>query len=117
LFSPEGDRAKVLSIVGNIKEESVKNTGDDGVTQTVTARAGIARVENVEVPNPVMLYPYRTFREVAQPGSLFVLRLRTGQVAPTCALFEADGGRWRLEAIDRIAAYLREKLPESTIIA
>ena len=31
---------------------------------------------------------------------------------PSCALFEADGGGWRLQAILRVAAYLRTELGE-----
>jgi hypothetical protein len=75
LFEDFDGRAAVLRIVGNIKEENVRQTGDNGVTQTVTAKSGIARVEDVSVPNPVYLAPFRTFREVTQPLSPFVLRL------------------------------------------
>jgi hypothetical protein len=116
LFADGDDRAKVLALVGNIREESVKTTGDDGTTQSVTARAGVALNAEVKVPNPVTLKPYRTFREIEQPSSLFVLRLRSGNGAPACALFEADGGAWRLEAIQRIAAYLRAALPKDTVV-
>ncbi len=119
VFVPNDDRDRVLRLVGNIKEENVRQTGDDGVTQTVTARAGIARVEDVPVPNPVSLMPYRTFREVTQPASDFILRLRSGRngAMPTCALFEADGGAWKLRAIQSIAAYLQENTEGITIIA
>lgn len=118
LFSPDGDRAAVLSLVGNIREENVRTTGDDGTTQAVTARAGVALNAEVKVPNPVTLTPYRTFREVEQPASLFVLRLKAGGNGgfPTCALFEADGGAWKLEAVQRIASYLRKALPKGTVV-
>lgn len=118
LFDNAGDRDKVLSVVGNIREESVRDTGDDGVTQTVVARAGIVKVGDVNVPNPVHLVPYRTFREVLQPASEFVLRLRQGESGsrPKCALFEADGGQWKLEAISRIGAYLAAALKEQSAV-
>jgi hypothetical protein len=119
VFVETDDRDRVLRLVGNIKEESVRQTGDDGVTQTVTARSGIARVEEVPVPNPVNLMPYRTFREVTQPTSDFILRMKAGHNGqmPTCALFEADGGAWKLRAIQSIAAYLQENTEGITIIA
>ncbi len=119
MFVVNDDRERVLKLVGNIKEENVRQTGDDGVTQSVTARSGIARVEDVPVPNPVTLMPYRTFREVSQPTSDFILRLRSGRNGdmPTCALFEADGGAWKLRAIQSIAAYLQENTEGITIIA
>jgi hypothetical protein len=115
LFVDDGDRGSVLKVVGNIKEEVVGQFDDDGVTQTVTAKAGIARVAEIPVPNPVSLSPYRTFAEVSQPTSPFVLRIKGGVkdgVMPTCALFEADGGKWKLAAIENIARYLRVKVAE-----
>ena len=69
----------------------------------MTARAGIALVTEVKVPNPVTLRPYRTFMEVEQPAISCVFRLRQG---PMLSLHEADGGLWRLEAIKSIKAYL-----------
>lgn len=119
LFEDFDGRASVLKIVGNIKEENVRQTGDDGVTQTVTARSGIARVEEVSVPNPVYLAPFRTFREITQPLSPFVLRMKQGREGglPTVALFEADGGKWKLDAIAFIHDFLNGKIETVPIIA
>lgn len=119
LFVQTDALASVLRVVGNIKEENVRQASDDGVTQTVTARNGIARVEEVEVPNPVTLQPFRTFREVEQPESQFILRMRQGRDGglPTCALFEADGGQWKLDAVNRVKKYLAAKLAGYTVIA
>lgn len=66
-----------------------------------------------------MLRPYRTFREVEQPASRFVLRLQSGQGdgMPKAALFEADGGAWRLTAIEAIARWLRTaQMPDALAI-
>lgn len=100
--------AAVLKLVGNVRDESVRQTTDDGVTQSVVAKQGAVLVAEVPVPNPVTLAPYRTFREVLQPESRFVLRLRSG--GPTCALFEADGGAWKLDAVARVKAWLAPAL-------
>lgn len=100
---------KILKCVGNIKSEEVRNASDDGVSQSVTAKKGVALVTEVKVPNPVLLAPYRTFREIDQPGSQFILRVReNGSSCPEIALFEADGGKWKLEAMSRIHAYLND---------
>ncbi len=121
LFVDSDDREAVLAVVGNLREEEVRTTGDDGVTQTVTAKAGVVLSKDVRVPNPVRLRPYRTFREVLQPVSSFVLRLQGGGKAsttPVAALFEADGGAWKVGAIQEIATYLRANLPDGvTVIA
>lgn len=101
------DRDTILRVIGNIKEENVKTTGDDGISQSVIARSGMALVDEVRVPNPVTLIPFRTFIEVEQPESKFVFRMKDG---PSAALFEADGGEWRLSAMLRIKAYLENEL-------
>ena len=103
MFVPDLITSSLLSLVASIKEENVKTSGDDGVSQAVTARAGVALVTEVKVPNPVTLRPYRTFMEVEQPAISCVFRLRQG---PMLSLHEADGGLWRLQAIQSIKAYL-----------
>lgn len=108
-FEQNNDRDVMLKVVGNIKEEDVKTFGDDGVSQSVVAKTGVAQVGNVEVPNPVKLAPYRTFVEVEQPESEFIFRMRKG---PNCAIFEADGGAWKNDAIDNIQEFLHSELKE-----
>ena len=57
----------------------------------------------------VHLQPCRTFLEVEQPASDFLLRLSKSGYP---ALHEADGGAWKLEAKRNIAADLGEKLAD-----
>jgi hypothetical protein len=106
-FCPNDDRNIMLQVVGNIREENVRQVGDDGVSQAVQAKVGVATVATVQVPNPVMLAPYRTFVEVEQPESEFIFRMQNG---PRCALFEADGGAWKLAAMRSIKEYLQAAL-------
>ncbi len=112
--------AALLQVVGNITDGASVKLLDDGVTQQVEAKSGITRIENVKLPNPVQLAPYRTFLEITQPASAFVFRMKKSQGAegPTAALYEADGGIWQLEAIKRIRDWLRtnEAIPAETII-
>lgn len=104
----ETDDLKVIQqVVGNLRDEAVQNYGDDGVSQSVTIRTGIATVGQVRVPSPAKLRPYRTFLEVEQPASLFILRMREGG---QCALFEADGGLWREIARQNIRNYFEYEL-------
>lgn len=106
-FVQNQDRDIMLQVVGNIKEEAVQTIGDDGTSQSVTAKTGVASVGKVKVPNPVVLAPYRTFVEVQQPESEFVFRMKNG---PSCALFEADGGAWKIQAMKNIKEYLQKEL-------
>lgn len=110
MFVPSETRNVLLKLVSNLKEEQGQTAVDDGTSQTVTARTGVTSVEQVKIPNPLSLAPYRTFVEVEQPSSDFVFRLDSGMSA---GLFEADGGQWRLAAVQNIADYLRAGLVES----
>lgn len=109
VFVPNKDQALILKMVGNLKEDNVRGVGDDGISQAVSMKTGVATVADVKVVNPVTLAPYRTFIEVDQPESKFVLRMQNG---PRVALFEADGGAWKNEAIRNIEDYLMEALAE-----
>ena len=115
-FLETDDRAALLKVMGNVKDENVTTHRDDGVSQSVTAYSGITRVEQMDVPNPAFLCPYRTFPEIAQPVSPFVVRLAKGDGTPVITLLEADGGRWRLESVAGIREWLASRLPERTII-
>jgi hypothetical protein len=106
-FVPTDDSALLLKVAGNIQDSAVKQVGDDGVKQAVTMKTGVAQIENVIVPNPVLLSPYRTFPELKQPISKFVFRMKSG---PTAAIFEADAGAWKAEAMNRIKEYLEKEL-------
>ena len=108
-FVSNDDREILLQVVGNVSEENIKNTGDDGVSQAVTINQGVASKADVKVPNPVVLAPYRTFLEVEQPESQFIFRMKDG---PRGAIFEADGGAWRNQAIVNIREYLNYQLKE-----
>lgn len=114
MFLPSPSREEILMLLASIKESIVRETVDTGVAQEVKTAGGIVMVGMTRVPNPVELMPYRTFREVAQPLSRFVLRLqsRKDEEKPRCALFEADGGVWRIEAILSVTQYLREHLAD-----
>ena len=112
-FVKTDDRNILLKVVGNLKEDNVRSTGDDGISQAVTIKSGIATAENIKVPNPVILAPYRTFVEVEQPESKFIFRMQSG---PRGAIFEGDGGLWRVEAIKTIAKYLEVRLEGTGVV-
>ena len=110
LFVQDETTASILKLVGNIQDQTVKTAADDGMTQEVKVKSGITRVEEVKVINPVVLRPYRTFREIEQPASKFVLRLKQTEKLPVVALFEADGGVWRIEAMKSIAHWIADHI-------
>lgn len=108
-FVDNRDKGILLKYTGLVQDEAVKTIGDNGVSQAVTIKTGVASVGQAEVPNPVTLAPYRTFPEVEQPESKFIFRMKEG---PSAAIYEADGGAWRNKAILNIKEYLQEELKE-----
>ena len=108
-FVDDEDKSKLLKYTALITDDTVKNFGDDGISQKVTVKTGVASVSDAVVPNPVTLAPFRTFPEVEQPESKFIFRMKEG---PSAALFEADGGAWRNKAILNIKAYLEKELEQ-----
>lgn len=108
-----GDVAAVIKLAGTVSKEQSVKTEDDGITQTIHVRQGVTFVGSAPLPNPVELAPFRTYNELEQPASKYLLRARGGGEDPVeWALFEADGGAWKLTAIERIAAYLEAELGE-----
>jgi hypothetical protein len=108
-FVQNDHRDVVIKFAGDLVDDDSTTFSDDGVSQTATVREGISSKAIAEVPSPATLAPRRTFVEVDQPESEFIYRVRKGGES---ALFEADGGAWRNEAIRNIAAYISTKLPE-----
>lgn len=117
-FVETDTRKTILKMVSAISSNREVKTADDGVSQQVTLKAGVVIQERADVPNPIVLRPYRTFIDVGQPESSFVFRIRGGDGQPTkCALFEADGGHWKLDAMTNIAKFFTEALPGTAVIA
>jgi len=115
-FVQDNETARLFQLVGNLTDEAIKTVADDGVTQRVTAKTGLARVENVDVRNPFQLSPYRTFPEIDQPWSRFILRIRRGTELEA-ALFEVRDGMWVFSAVNAIKAWFLEAMPTWDVIA
>ena len=59
------------------------------------------------------LWTYRTFLEVEQPKSEFILRMEQDKYdGIACAIFEADGGAWKIAATKAIKDYLQFELAD-----
>ena len=111
-FMDSENRAVVLKLAGNVRKEQNMQTADDGVSQKVTINSGISTAADVIVKNPVTLTPYRTFHEVEQPESPFVLRF---DEEGNPALFTGDGSKWKLEAVAAIREYLAAALENANV--
>lgn len=107
LHNATPDRDYLLDLLSKIDvTQGVKST-DNGVTQEATVKTGVVLKDTVPVKPIVELQPFRTFLEVDQPVSKFLLRVDENGRA---GLFEADGGAWKLEAKRSIAKWLSDAL-------
>lgn len=103
----------ILKITGSLKKEQALQTADDGVSQRVAINTGVVSSADVTIKNPVELQPMRTFCEIEQPISPFVLRFNEDAEV---ALFEGDGNAWKTEAVARIGAFLRANLVDCNVV-
>lgn len=109
LFVPSDDVTYVLDLLSRIGKNDSIQISDNGVTQTVEAAQGVSLKAMEKIKPRVKLRPFRTFLEVEQPESDFLLRVNSDEGV---GLFEADGGVWKLEAKKNISEYFKRELKD-----
>jgi hypothetical protein len=115
-FVQDESTANALKVVGNLKSEKISTIVDDGVTQITSVRARISKLVEVEIRNPIWLHPYRTFEEISQPSSPFILCLRErGEALPQIALFESSDMSWMNTAVKSIGEKLETLIDDKAI--
>lgn len=108
-FADTPDKDYVLKMASILTNDASQTSEDDGFTQRVNVKAGLRMKESTTLKPRVDLAPYRTFPEIDQPISQFVLRARCAEGAtPALMLVEADGGRWKVDAISKIRVAMAE---------
>lgn len=102
------DLTYVINIASGLTSGATRTAEDNGLLQKVTIKRGMSLPSDAVIKNRVSLAPYRTFPEVRQPISDFLFRLKDGgeDEKPSLALFEADGGKWKLDAINEVRRVL-----------
>lgn len=104
----------LLGMLKSVTKSNEISSADNGISQVVTAKNGVA-LGSLSV-NPVWsLKPYRTFTEVEQPSSLFLLRLGSKCETTDYTLHETDGGAWAIEAMQEIGKYLLNAFKEEIV--
>lgn len=112
LFEPTTDMDAIIAIVSKLVSQNEITADDNGISQSVQVKKGVSGALSTETQTKGVyeLRPYRTFRDLEQPSSRFILRLQPVEGAlPKVALFDADGGSWRYHATQAIKAFLVNK--------
>lgn len=105
-FQETPDAIYAMKLLSDISCGAKVVYNDNGIATTVTTQKGVALQTNDQIKPLVKLKPYRTFQEVEQPESIFLIRLNERGISFT----EADGGMWKLKARETIKEFLEEKL-------
>jgi len=116
-FAASEDQAYVLDLMSHLVSGQEITTEDDGITQQVRLKSGIQMVKTACTRPIVRLRPYRTFQEVEQPESEFLIRLDDKR---NLTITEADGGMWKLHARmivkDYLELELQDEIADGTVV-
>ncbi len=107
-FQETADTIYALKLLSDICCGAKVVYNDNGIATTVTTQKGVALQSNEQIRPIITLKPYRTFQEVEQPESIFLIRVNERGISFT----EADGGMWKLKARQIVKAFLEEQLAE-----
>lgn len=111
-FQETADTAYAMKLLSDISCGAKVVYNDNGIATTITTQKGVALQTNAQIRPLVTLKPYRTFQEVEQPESIFLIRINDRGISFT----EADGGMWRLAARKTIKEYIEQRLDEEVAV-
>lgn len=105
-FQPSADLDYVMKLLSDISTGAKITFNDNGIATSIVTRKGID-LQGADLIKPIVsLRPYRTFQEVEQPESVFLIRVNERGIS----FIEADGGMWKLKARQTVKEYLEKRL-------
>lgn len=107
LFEKTEERDELIKAISSIDRNESGGIEDNGVSQTVTAKSGIALKNKTTIKPIWRLKPYRSFVEASLAEVALLLRVNDKFEV---GLYECDGGKWELDAKDNIRWYLENKI-------
>jgi hypothetical protein len=102
---------KILSLSSSIVKERNESYSDDGISQKITVKAGVAKIKDVVIENPLVLKPKMTFQEIEQSDYLCYFRISSGGEL-RFSLFDAGRGMWHIDSVTKIKKHLEKELGE-----
>lgn len=105
-FQDTADAGYTLKLLSDITTGSKVTYSDNGVATSIVTKTGVALQSNEAIRPIVTLKPYRTFQEVEQPASQFLIRINERGIN----FVEADGGMWKLTARLTIKKFIEDAL-------
>ena len=107
-FQDSRDMPYIQKLLSDITTGGKITCNDNGIATSVVTQKGVA-LQGTEVIRPIVnMRPYRTFQEVEQPESPFLIRVSERGLR----LIASDGGMWKLAARQTVKAFLEEQLAD-----
>lgn len=107
-FQETADIPYLQKLLSDITLGAKITRNDNGVATSIVTQKGVSLQENAAIRPIVKLRPYRTFQEVEQPESTFLIRVDERSIR----FIGADGGMWKLTARQTIKAFLEQNFAE-----
>jgi hypothetical protein len=107
LFEKTDERDELIKAISSIDRTDSGGIEDNGISQTVTAKSGVALKNKTTIKPIWKLKPYRSFVEA--PLAEVSLLLRVNEHFEV-GLHECDGGKWELDAKENIKRFIEDKI-------
>lgn len=105
-FQETQDAVYAMKLLSDITTGGKITYNDNGIATSVVTKKGIDLQANELIRPIVTLKPYRTFQEVEQPESTFLIRVSERGIT----FIESDGGMWKLHARETVKEFLEAAL-------
>lgn len=105
-FQETQDAVYAMKLLSDITTGGKITYNDNGIATSVVTKKGIDLQANESIRPIVTLKPYRTFQEVEQPESTFLIRVSERGIT----FIESDGGMWKLHARETVKEFLEAAL-------
>lgn len=105
-FQESTDIDYALKLLSDITTGAKMTYSDNGIAKSIVSKKGVDLQTNESIRPILSLAPYRTFQEVTQPASPFLIRVNEHSIS----FIEADGGMWKLKARNTVKEHLEKEL-------
>lgn len=116
-FHQSENRDKVIDAISKIVVEDNAEIDDDGFSQTVAAKTGVAMTRRLTLENPTLLQPILTFPEISPIERPYILRVKHLKLSGlVITLHESESRSWATEVMASVKTYLQKDLPDFLIV-
>lgn len=109
-FEKTENRDKLIDVCSQVRVAEDDEIEDDGVSQRVSAKAGVHLKSQITLPNPITLKPFKTFPEIEPPEESFVFRVQKDRHGRGVEfkLFQSKSMAWEMNCVAKIKEYLKK---------